>query len=128
MITSNEPLIGIQARIEELHSTITEKEELIKARAITLKDGLREELSMENIVRQHPLQAAGITFIAGVLLTRKLTSHNSISISPKFAAPQAITSTQNKTALSTIGFEVLRSIKDIGITYFQRYLEKKIKL
>jgi len=130
MITQNEPLIAIQARIEELQSTITEKEQQIKARAITLKEDLQEKLSMENIVRQHPFQAAGITFVAGLLLTKTLRARNTPSLlveRTQHPAPSHHLSEQSKTAFSSIGFEVLRSMKDIGVTYLQRYLEKKIK-
>ena len=128
MTTPNEPLVGIQARIEELHNTIKEKEEQIKARTRKLKEELKEEISPENIIRQHPFKAAGITFVAGLILTRALKGHNTPSIRvehTQHTAPSHHLSAQSKTILSTIGFEVLRSIKDIGFTYLQRYLNKK---
>ncbi|MBV5302904.1 MAG: hypothetical protein JZU70_01685 [Chlorobium sp.] len=130
MTTPNEPLIGIQARIEELHNTITEKEEQIKMRTRKLAVNLKEEISPENIIRTHPGKAAGAAFLAGLLLTRTLRGHRSTSIRVEHTqhpAPSHNFSTQSKTALSTIGFEVLRSVKDIGFTYLQRYLEKKIR-
>ena len=126
MTTQNEPLASIQARIEELHHTITEKEEQIKMRTQKLAADLKDEISPENIIRRHPTKAAGAAFVAGLLLTRALRGHRNPSIRvehTQYAAP----SQQSKTALSAIGFEVLRSVKDIGFTYFQRYLEKKIR-
>ena len=129
MTTPNEPLVGIQARIEELHNTITEKEELIKARTRKLKEELKEEISPENIIRQHPFKATGAAFVAGLLFTKILRNHKSDTprVETPYSAPSQHLTTQSKTALSTIGFEVLRSIKDIGFNYLQRYLEKKIR-
>ena len=130
MTTPNEPIVGIQARIEELQNTITEKEEQIKMRTRKLAANLKEEISPENIIRKHPGKAASAAFLAGLLLTRTLRGYGNPSIRvehTQHAAPSHHISTQSKTALSTIGFEVLRSVKDIGFTYLQRYLEKKIR-
>jgi hypothetical protein len=131
MTTPNEHLIGIRARIEELHDTITEKEEQIKARTRKLKEELKEEISPENIIRKHPGKATGAAFLAGLLLTRTLRGHRNPSILVEHTQQHPTSShhlsAQSKTLLSTIGFEVLRSVKDIGFTYLQRYLEKKIR-
>ncbi|MEI6639781.1 MAG: hypothetical protein FDX02_06835 [Chlorobium sp.] len=130
MTTQNEPLANIQARIEELHHTITEREEQIKMRAQKLAADLKDEISPENMIRQHPKKAAGAAFLAGLLLTRALICHRSPSIvieHTQHSAPSQHLSTQGKTALSTIGFEILRSVKDIGFTFLQRYLEKKVR-
>jgi hypothetical protein len=131
MTTQNEPLIGIRARIEELHNTITEKEQQINMRTRKLAENLKEEISPENIIRKYPGKAAGAAFLAGLLLTRTLRGHRSPSIrvehTQQHPAPSHHLSTQSKTTLSAIGFEVLRSVKDIGFTYLQRYLEKKIR-
>ncbi|MFZ4524422.1 MAG: hypothetical protein ACOYOE_02465 [Chlorobium sp.] len=125
MTTINEPFVGIQARIEELQDTIAEKEEQIKTRARILK----EEISPMKFIRQHPFEFAGTSFLAGLLLTSALKSHRGPSVQKD--RPLATTSpfipAQSKTALSTIGLEVLRSVKDLGFTYLQRYLDNKIK-
>jgi hypothetical protein len=129
MTTTNEPLVGIQARIEELQHTIAEKEEHIKTRARILKEELKEEISPIKFVRQHPFEFAGTSFLAGLLLTSALRSHRS----PSAQGERPLTTTsqfipaQSKTALSTIGLEVLRSVKELGFTYLQRYLDNKIK-
>jgi hypothetical protein len=128
MTTTNEPLVGIQARIEELQNTISEKEEQIKTRARKMKDELKEEISPIKFITQHPFEAVGTTFLAGLLLTKALSGHRRSSVKGEDslpASPQLIP-TQSKTALSTIGLEVLRSVKDLGFTYLQRYLDKKI--
>ncbi len=128
MTTPNEPLASIQARIEELHHTITEKEEQIKLRTKKLAADLKKEISPENIIRQHPKKAAGAAFLTGLLLTRALRGHGSPSNRvehTQHTIPSQHLSAKSKTALSAIGFEVLRTVKDIGFTYLQRYLEKK---
>ncbi len=128
MTTTNEPLVGIQARIEELQNTISEKEEQIKTRARKMKEGLQEEISPTKFIKQHPFEAVGTTFLAGLLLTKALSGLRRPSVKGEDSlptSPQLIPS-QSKTALSTIGLEVLRSVKDLGFTYLQRYLDKKI--
>ena len=129
MTTTNEPLTGIQARIEELQNTITEKEEQIKARARKLKDELKEEISPIKFIRKHPFEVAGTTFLAGMLLIKALRGQKSsparIEHTP-LNTPHFLPS-QSKNTLSTIGLEILRSVKDLGFTYLQRYLDKKIK-
>ncbi len=129
MTIPNEPLVGIQARIEELHNTIAEKEEQIKARTQKLQQDLREELSPGQLVRHHPVKAAGAAFVAGFVLTRALKGRSRLTSRQETVhhAPSTIFSTESKTAISTIGLEVLRSFKDLGFTYLQRYLERKIR-
>ncbi len=129
MTTKNEPLTGIQARIEELHNTIAEKEEQIKSRTKKLKDDIKEEVSPEKMIRKYPFEAAGASFLAGLILARTLRGckKSAGKVEQVTLAPQQHFSTQPKTALSAIGFEVMRSVKDIGFSYLQRYLEKKIK-
>jgi hypothetical protein len=129
MTTTNEPLFSIQSRIEELQNTIAEKEEQIKTRARILKEELKEEISPIKFIRQHPFECVGTSILAGLLLTTALRSRRS----PSAQGERQLTTTsqlipaQNKTALSTIGLEVLRSVKDLGFTYLQRYLDNKIK-
>jgi hypothetical protein len=129
MTTKNDPLPSIQARIEELQNTITEKEEKIKNRTRQLKDELETELSPVEFVRRHPFNAAGITFVAGVLLARALKGGRNTSGPVRIDTPAVSDScsSQNKSALASIGFEVLRTAKDLGFTYLQRYIDKKIK-
>ncbi len=79
MTTTNEPLVGIQARIEELQNTIAEKEEQIKTRARKLKEGLQEEISPTKFIRRHPFETVGTSFLAGLLITTALRSHRSPS-------------------------------------------------
>jgi cysteine sulfinate desulfinase/cysteine desulfurase-like protein len=128
MTTTNEPLAGIEARIEELHSTITEKEAQIKARTMKLKEEIEMELSPVELVRKHPFPTTGVIFIAGLLLGKTLRNLGGSSAPSN---PAACTSAEclpshNKSALSAIGIEALRSAKDLGFTYLQRYIDKKI--
>lgn len=128
MSTTNEPLAGIQARIEELQNTIAEKEAQIKARTRKLKEEIEGELSPVKLVRKHPFPATGILLVTGLLLGKALRGLGS---SPARAGQTACAAVERapsnqKSALSTIGLEVLRSAKDMGFAYLQRYIEKKI--
>jgi hypothetical protein len=131
MTTTNEPLTGIQARIEELQNTIAEKETQIKARGHQLKEEIGAELSPVELVRKHPFPATALLFVAGLQLGKTLRSGMASSAS----VPAAVTISPSvehapsprKGALSTFGLEVLRSAKDLGFTYLQRYIDKKFK-
>ncbi len=125
MTTKNEPLRGIQARIEELQNTISEKEGEIKSRAQHLKDDLKAELAPVEMVKKYPLIAAGTTFLATLILTRALTGNRSYASQAK---PECSPSpTQSRGALYSIGIDILRSAKDLGFNYLQRYIDSKIK-
>jgi len=125
MTTKNETLSGIQARIEELQSSILEKEEQIKSRAQHLKDDLKNEISPVEMVKKYPFQAAGVTFVAGLLITRALKGLGKSSLSVQ--SEQSSSPSQRNSALYTIGLDVLRSAKDMGFSYLQRYIDSKIK-
>ena len=129
MTIKNEPLTGIQALIEELQSTISEKEEHIKERARRLKDELKDEISPLHLVKRHPFEAAGTSFLAGLLLTTALRSRRSPSviIDPQASATSHFFPVTSKNILFAIGLEVMRSVKDLGFTYIRRYLDKKIR-
>ncbi|MCX6178249.1 MAG: hypothetical protein NT163_02570 [Chlorobiales bacterium] len=125
MTTKSETLSGIQARIEELQSTITEKEEQIKTRAMNLKDDLKAEFSPDEIVKKYPLQAVGMTFVTGMLIARTLKGLKSPSSTAK--PEHASSLSQNNSALYNIGIDILRSAKDMGFKYLQRYIDSKLK-
>ncbi len=131
MTTTNEPLTGIQARIEELQNTIAEKEAQIKARGHKLKEEIGAELSPVEIVRKHPLPTTALLFVAGLKLGKTLRRgmHSSVSSPVALPLPPVVElpPSQRKGALSTVGLEVLRSAKDLGFTYLQRYIDKKFK-
>jgi hypothetical protein len=128
MTTTNEPLVGIQARIEELQNTISEKEAQIKERTRKLKEEIETELSPVEIVRKHPFPATGIIFAAGLLLGKTLRGSRSFSdpVKQMACSSEKHSPSNNKSALSTIGLEALRSAKDLGFTYLQRYIDRKI--
>jgi uncharacterized protein (DUF3084 family) len=129
MTTKNDSLSSIQVRIDELHNTISEKEEQIKARTSNLKAQLEMELSPLELVKRHPLKAVGTTFLAGFVLARALkrgqncceTTDHTIRVTEDSCL------SQNRTALASIGIDILRSAKDLGFTYLQRYIDQKIK-
>jgi hypothetical protein len=125
MTTKSETLSGIQARIEELQSTIADKEEQIKTRAMNLKDDLKAEFSPDKMVKKYPFQAAGVTFVTGILIARALKGNRNPSSPVKLR--DASSSSQNNSALYSIGIDVLRSAKDMGFKYLQRYIDSKLK-
>ena len=130
MITQNEPLAAIQARREELHHTITERKEQIAMRAEELVTKLKKEVSPITLIKKHPGKAACAAFLSGLLLTKAFGGHRTPSAGMEYReqyTPPPFLPTPGKTALSAIGFELLRSVKDIGFSYLQRYLEKKIR-
>jgi len=129
MTTKNEHLSSIQARIEELQNTITEKEMEIKARTRQLRDDLEAELSPVELVRCYPFKAAAATFIAGLLLARFLKGgRRTANVKRGDSSPlQDSCSSPNNNALETIGIDILRSAKDLGFNYLQRYIDKKIR-
>ncbi|MBV5329418.1 MAG: hypothetical protein JZU65_17640 [Chlorobium sp.] len=129
MITNNEPLNSIEARIEELHNTIAEKEEQIKTRTRQLKDDIQTELDPATVVRRHPFEIAGSIFVTGILIGRSVKSmmgpsrkHQSNTASASDSVPA-----KAPTQLSVLGIDILRSVKDLGFTYLTHYLDKKIK-
>ncbi len=125
MTTKNEPLNSIQARIEELRNTITEKEDQIKSRALHLSDSIKAELAPVEFVKKYPFQAAGITFMTGLVLTRALRgSKRTPSNEQSDSYP---VQPQRNSALYTIGIDVLRSAKDLGFSYLQKYIDSKLK-
>ena len=125
MTTKNEPLSSIQARIEELQNTISEKEEQIKSRALHLSDSIKEELAPMEIVKKYPFQATGITFLTGLLFIRALRGRKTTQSTEKPDCYPA--QSQRNSALYTIGLDVLRSAKDLGFGYLQKYIDKKLK-
>jgi hypothetical protein len=129
MTTGNEHLKSIQSRIEELEQTISEKTEQIKTRTQHLKEDIQTELTPVEMVRKHPLEVTGATFVAGFLLARfvgglfgskpkRVVEHTTYVD----AKPSAV-----KTALGSIGIELLHSGKDLGLTYLRHYLDDKMK-
>ncbi|MBZ4218682.1 MAG: hypothetical protein LAC69_00630 [Chlorobium sp.] len=129
MTTINEPLASIQARIDELQNTIAEKEAQIKARARKLKTDIEAELSPVKLVKKYPFPATGIMFVTGLLIGRALrgsSSQASTLAVQKDCSSVEYLPTSQKSAMSTIGLEALRSAKDLGFACLQRYIDKKI--
>ena len=129
MTPINEPLVSIQARIEELQNTIEDREAQIKARTRKLKEGIETELSPIELVRKHPFTVTGVIFFTGLLLGKALSGRKSSAtptVQTACASAERLPSNQ-KSALSTIGLEALRSAKDLGFACLQRYIDKKIK-
>lgn len=125
-MTTNETLDGIEARIEDLQNTITEKEEQIRQRARQLKEDLQTGLSPEEIIRKHPFESAGTVLVVGLMIGRALKPSSGKGRPAPLTQPVQQHSTL-KSTMSSIGIEILRSTKDLGFTYLQRYLDRKIR-
>lgn len=126
-MTTDEPIEGIQARIEDLQNTIAEKEEQIRERARQLKEELQRELSAEKIIKRHPLKAAGTALAAGFLIGRSLKkSRQNIPVATECVPAQRQPSVVKSAIIGSIGVDLLRSLKDIGLTRLQRYIDRKM--
>jgi hypothetical protein len=125
-MTTNEPLDGIQARIEDLQNTIAEKEEQIRDRARQLKEDLQTGLSPEAIVRKHPLETAGAVLAVGFMVGRAMKP-SSAKKHPEPVAQTIQHHAPSRSLMGSIGIDILRSVKDLGFTYLQRYLDRKIR-
>jgi uncharacterized protein (DUF3084 family) len=137
MITANDPIRNIQSRIDELEKTISEKGEQIRARTRQLKEDMEEELSPMELIRKHPLEATGISFVTGIVAGRMIRTivapaRNPVTVQPQpQAAPQAAQVKQTSpiaVAAGAIGAELLHTAKDLTIAWIKtRVSEKKDK-
>ncbi len=129
MANKTEPLKSTEAKIQELENRIRDREEQLRKRTGRFKKELQQELSPEELVRRYPFRTTGLSLLIGFFtgkLIRKALSRQ----------PQQRTETDRsqrkepselKSALGSIGLELLRSGKDIAISYLKHSLDKKIK-
>lgn len=137
MTQRNEPLQSIQSRIEELQDTIARKEQAIRQRSRQLHHDIETELSPAELVRKHPLPAAGLSLLAGLLAGRAIKrTASSPTPSPRQASPAAeqagsmpprAQSSRAGSAAREIGLELLNAGKDLAINYLQGYIDSRLK-
>lgn len=124
-----EPLKSIEARIHELENSIHEREKQLKDRAGQFKKELQEELSPEELVRKYPLQTTGISlafgFLAGKVLRSVISPSSHKNVQP--ASKPKSEPSELKSAVASIGIDVLRSGKDLAFNYLRHYLDNKMK-
>ena len=136
MSNVNDPIKNIQSRIDELEETISDRGEQIRERTRQLKEDLQEELSPMELVRKHPVEAAGASFVTGIVAGRIVRSFFSskrqpaakaIPVTPPSPqAPQAKQASPIAVAAGAIGAELLHAAKDLAITWLKsRVAEKK---
>ena len=139
MTKANDPLKSIQSRIDELEQTISERGEQIKSRTHQLKEDLQDELSPVELVKKHPVESAGISFVTGILAGRairglisprkpKATKKKVTTGEPatkKAAIPPELSPL--KVALGSIGIELLNTGKDLAITWVKSRVESKTR-
>lgn len=134
MTTANDQLKSIQSRVDELEQTISERGEQIKTRASQLKEELKEELAPLEIIRKHPLEASGISFVTGLLAGRIVKS----AIGPKRhntpVSQPVVTPSRHEqqasplgVAVGAIGIELLHTARDLAVTWLNNRAEEKKK-
>ncbi|WP_294345051.1 hypothetical protein [Prosthecochloris sp.] len=124
-----EPLKNIEKRIHELEDSIHERERQLKERAGQFKKELQAELSPTEFVRKYPLQTTGASLLLGFFsgkIIRSIVSHPSPASTKPAAQPKSEPS-ELKSAVASIGVDVLRSSKDLAFNYLKHYLDNKMK-
>ncbi|AAM72990.1 MAG TPA: hypothetical protein DEB17_10700 [Chlorobaculum sp.] len=139
MTKANDPIKNIQSRIDELEQTINERGEQIRKRTRQLKEDLQAELSPMEMLKRHPVEAAGASFVTGIVAGRVIRSlfgrkPRAAAIQPSAeSAPQAAHAPQQKqpsqigVAVGAIGVELLHAAKDLAVTWLKSQVEAKKK-
>ena len=134
MSNAHDPIKNIQSRIDELEQTIADRGEQIKERTRQLKEDLQEELSPVEMLRRHPLEATGASFVTGIVAGRVIRSLVSPKRQPATIAPQtppAPQATQPRpaspiaVAAGAIGAELLHAAKDMAVAWLKSQVESK---
>lgn len=141
MTNANDPIKNIQSRIDELEQTISERGEQIRKRTRQLKEDLQEGLSPMELIKKHPVEATGVSFVTGIVAGRIIRSaltpkRQPIAVHPPqpqpvSQAPQAAQATQEKqpspvgVAVGAIGIELLHTFRDLAITWLKSRVEEK---
>lgn len=129
MDKKTEPLKNIEARIHELEDSIHEREKQLKERAGRFKKELQEELSPAELVKKYPLQTTGASLLFGFFAGKVMrsivspSSHNNA----QSAKPPKNEPSELKSAVNSIGIDILRSGKDLAFNYLKYYLDDKMK-
>jgi len=129
MTTKNDLMQTVQNRMEELENTIAEKEEQIRQRGHQLQHDIEASIPPKEIVIKHPLQSTALLFLTGILTgktIRSLARKPSVRPTAQKAAsilPQKATDSDFR----DIRMELLRSAKDLGVSYLQHYIDGKFR-
>lgn len=150
MTTANDPLKNIQSRIDELEQTISDRGEQIKARTRQLKDDLQEELSPVELIKKHPVESAGVSFVTGLVAGRIIRSVISpkrqritVAATPQPAAkpgwaekpkphakaaateePREASASPRGMAVGALGIEVIHALRDLAVTWIKNRSEE----
>jgi hypothetical protein len=129
MTTNNDTMRKVQKRMEELQNTIAEKEEQIRLRGHQLQHDIEAGISPKEIVKKHPLQSTALLFLTGILTGQAVrTLAHKPTVQPTaektaFPLPQAAPDSDFR----DIRMELLRSAKDLGVSYLQHYIDGKFR-
>ncbi|RXK84319.1 hypothetical protein EST62_09705 [Chlorobaculum sp. 24CR] len=138
MTTANDPIKNIQSRIDELEETISERGDQIRERTRQLKEDLQEELSPVEMLKRHPVEAAGVSFVTGIVAGRiirslffRKTGDCAPASQPQVHAAPHTTQVKQPSpagvAAGAIGVELLHTFRDLGITWLKSRVEEKKK-
>ncbi|TCD48838.1 hypothetical protein [Chlorobium sp. N1] len=130
MTKKNEHLESVQARIEALQETIAERERDIRERAGRFQERLEKEISPVEMVRRHPWQAAFGALAVGFLTGRMLRGGGSPAEHPEqqeFPQAPLAPMAQRSAVLPDIRLELIRSAKELGVSYLQRYIDSRFR-
>lgn len=131
MTTANDPIRNIQSRIDELEQTISEKGEQIRERTRQLKEDMEEELSPMEIIRKHPVEVTGISFVTGIVagrMIRGIFSRKPHPIETTVVTQQKAPLNQPSAvsaAVGAIASELLHTGRELGVTWIKNYFEAK---
>jgi|WetSurMetagenome_2_1015567.scaffolds.fasta_scaffold570062_2 hypothetical protein len=134
MTTANDPIKNIQSRIDELEQTISDRGEKIRERTRQLKEDLQEELSPVEMLKRHPVEAAGASFVTGIVAGRVIRSlfsrpkRQTAAVETTQARPQTFQANPPSpiaVAVGAIGAELLHTAKDLAVTWLKSQVESK---
>jgi ElaB/YqjD/DUF883 family membrane-anchored ribosome-binding protein len=137
MTTANDHLKSIQARIDELEHTISERGEQIRNRTSQIKEELKDELSPEELIRKHPFEAVGGALFTGLVVGKAIRSLFGGRSRKRLPEPSVRTEEVHhsgkqlpvavKAALATVGAEALHAGQDLAVSWLRNYIEEKKK-
>jgi hypothetical protein len=133
MTNTHDPIKNIQSRIDELEQTINDRGEQIKERTRQLKEELQEELSPMELIKKHPVEATGVSFVTGLVAGRVIRSlfspkRKSIPVEAapaKHPAPQVKHSSAVGAVIGAIATELLHTGRDLGVAWIKNHFEAK---
>lgn len=115
----------IESRKRNLEDQISQRQEEISRRAANLKDEIEDRLRPEELVRKHPVAAMGVTFGAGFLLARLITS--TFRQGSQASAPVQQSGKRVSSLMSDMAYDFLSAAKDMALGYAVDYASQLVQ-